>query len=91
MQFGFKDNYLGYYNNANKEPIMYSYTSTTQTVPNLEEIEIALQRTNELVQNTVHPSHEYMAQVFRSIYPHVLNAVMAYEYEEVEEEENEDA
>jgi hypothetical protein len=70
---------------------MYSYTSTTQAVPNLEEIVIALQRTNELVQNTIYPSHEYMAHVFSSIYPHVLNAVMAYEYEEFEEEENEDA
>ena len=79
MQFGFKDNYPGYYNKFNTEPIMYSYTSTTQTVPTLDEIEFALQRTNQLVQNATHPSHEYMAQVFRSIYPHVLNAVMTYE------------
>jgi hypothetical protein len=91
MQFGFKDNYPGYYNKFNTEPIMYSYTSTTQTVPTLDEIEFALQRTNELVQNATYPSHEYMAQVFSSIYPHVLNAVMTYEYEEFEEEENEDA
>ena len=68
---------------------MYSYTSTTQTVPTLDEIEFALQRTKELVQNATYPSHEYMAQVFRSIFPHVLNAVMTYE--EMEEEENEDA
>ena len=80
MQFGFKDkNYANYYGNANKEPIMYSYTSTTQTVPTLDEVEFALQRTNQLVQNATHPSHEYMAQVFRSVYPHVLNAVMTYE------------
>lgn len=70
---------------------MHSYTSTTHAVPNLEEIEIALHRTHLLMTNTTYPSHEYMAQVFSSIYPHVLNAVMAYEYEEFEEEENEDA
>ena len=58
---------------------MYSYTSTTQTVPTLDEIEFALQRTNQLVQNATYPSREYMAQVFCSVYPHVLNAVMTYE------------
>lgn len=90
MQFPFKDkNYANYYANANKEPIMNTWTSTTQTIPTLDEIEFALQRTNELVQNTTYPSHEYMAQVFRSIFPHVLDAVMTYE--EMEEEENEDA
>ncbi len=93
MQFGFKDkNYADFYNNFyNKEPAMYSYTSTTQSVPTLEEIEIALHRTHLLMKNTTYPSHEYMAQVFSSIYPHVLNAVMTYEYEETEEEVNEDA
>jgi hypothetical protein len=90
MQVPFKDkNYADYYANAKKESTMYSYTSTTQTVPTLDEIEFALHRTHLLMQNTTYPSHEYMAQVFRSIYPHVLDAVIAYE--EMEEEENEDA
>ena len=78
-----------------EEP-MFTTTTTNAQVATLEEIETAIYRANQIIKNTTYshktyPSHEYMAQMFRSIYPHVLNAVMTYEYEETEEEENEDA
>jgi len=68
---------------------MFTTTTTNAQVATLEEIEIAINRAHQIIKNTpyshkTYPSHEYMAQVFRSIYPHVLNAVMYYTDDEEE-------
>lgn len=70
-----------YYNN----PPMYTYSDTNEAIPTLDDIRTAISELDSIMKDNGMCEPAIVAQTIATVFPYVLNAVVAYDNEEEED------